>query len=224
MTASPFAQATFQRLKAGLDARAGGRVVAAVEHPFRSGFAALDQALGGGFPRGAVAALEGAPSSGRTAIAACMLAQATREALAAVVDDGSLFPPALEAAGADLARILVVSAERPAQVARCADILLRSRSFAVVAVPAVPLRGVVWSRLCGLTQKSGAVLLASGAHAGTELAYFATTRVRCGIERVRWSERAGVLTELEGYEVRAHVLKHRRAAPGATAQLRAVAV
>jgi hypothetical protein len=210
---------TFQSLKAGLDVRAGGQIVAAVSGAFSSGFADLDRALGGGFPRGTVATLEGPPSSGRTALAAGILAQATSAGLAAVVDDGTLFPPDLERAGVALERVLVVQAQRPVHVARCADILLRAKAFAVVAIPAVPLRGVVWSRLCGLAQKSGTVLLALGMLPSTELAYFASTRVRCGIERVHWSACGGVLNELQGYEVRAHVLKHRRSAPGAIALL-----
>jgi hypothetical protein len=80
------------------------------------------------------------------------------------------------------------------------------------------LRATVWSRLAGLAQKAGAVLLPLGVFANTELAYFASTRVRCAIDRVIWSG-SGVLCELQGYEVLIHVLKHRRAAPGATARL-----
>jgi hypothetical protein len=86
----------------------------------------------------------------------------------------------------------------------------------------VPLRATVWSRLCGLAQKSGAVLFALAMNASNELAYFSSTRVRCAIDRVVWSGSGGVLCELAGYEVNAHVVKHRRAAPGAVARLRIV--
>lgn len=209
---------TFESLKAGLDVRAGGRIVSACVDALGTGFPDLDRALAGGFPRGTIATLEGPPSSGRTAILAGVLAQATRGGLAAVVDDGTLFPPDLERAGVRLERLLVVSAKTPVAIARCADILLRSRAFGVVAMPATALRATVWSRLAGLAQKAGAVLLPLAGHANTELAYFASTRVRCAIDRVVWSGR-GVLCELQGYEVMIHVLKHRRAAPGATARL-----
>jgi hypothetical protein len=219
MSAAPILPPTFADLKAGLDVRAGGRIVAATTEAFSSGFAELDRALSGGFPRGTLATLEGPPSSGRTAVLAGALAQATHRGLAAVVDDGSLYPPDLERAGVQLERMLLVSATTPVEIARCADILLRSRAFAVVAMPAAPLRATVWSRLCGLAQKSGAVLFALGTQASTELGYFASTRVRCAIDRVIWSGKSGVLCELTGYEVNAHVLKHRRAAPGATARL-----
>ena len=211
-------RATFADLKAGLDVRAGGRIVAAVAGAFPSGFTPLDQALSGGFPRGTLATLEGPSSAGRTAVLARMLAGAARHALAAVIDDGTLYPPDLERAGVDLARVLIVQAHTPAEIARSADILLRSKAFALVAMPAAALRGTVWSRLCGLAQKSDALLLVLALQPGTELAYFASTRVRCAIDRAVWS-RCGVLGELSGYEMHAHVLKHKRAAPGGTAQL-----
>lgn len=210
---------TFEALKAGLDVRAGGRIVAAREGAFETGFPALDHALGGGLARGLLATLEGPPSSGRTAILASVLAAATREGLAAVIDDGTLYPPGFERAGVSLDRVLIVQANGPLEIARCTDIVLRSRAFITVAMPAAPLRATVWSRLCGLAQKSGTVLLALGSQAGTELAYFASTRVRCAIERVLWSGSRGLMCELAGYDVRAHVLKNRRAAPGAVAHL-----
>jgi hypothetical protein len=216
------AAAAFAALKAGLDARAAGRVIAAMERPFPSGFAELDRALGGGFARGALTTLEGGPSSGRTAIVAAALASGTRFGLAGLVDDGTFYPPDLERAGVHLERTLVTPAQTPVAIARCADILLRSRSFAVVVMPAAPLRATVWSRLCGLAQKSGTVVLVLGTLASTELAYFASTRVRCAIERVLWSGNSGVLCELAGYEVHAHVLKHRRAVPGSSARLHIV--
>ena len=75
-----------------------------------------------------------------------------------------------ELSGVVLERTLFVQAHTPVEVARCADILLRSKAFAVVVVPAVRLRATVWSRLCGLAQKSGALLLVLGMFAGTELA------------------------------------------------------
>lgn len=219
------ANATFEALKAGLDARAGGRIIALQNDALPTGVPDLDRALGGGLPRGTLATLEGQGCSGRSAVLGALLAGVTHRSLAAVVEGsfageaGVLYPPDLERAGVVLERTLFVQAHTPVEVARCADILLRSKAFAVVVVPAVRLRATVWSRLCGLAQKSGALLLVLGMFAGTELAYFASTRVRCGIDRVVWSQR-GVFGELAGYEMNAHVLKHRRAAPGAVAHVR----
>jgi hypothetical protein len=213
---------TFADLKAGLDVRAAGRIVAAVSDALPSGFPELDAVLAGGFPRGTVAALEGPPSSGRTSLLACVFAQATRRGLAAIIDGGALYPPDLQRAGVRLERLLIVRAQTPLEISRCADILLRSRAFSAVAMPAVHLRATVWSRLGALAQKAGTVLFTLGVHASTELAYFASTRVRCAIDRVVWSGEPGVLCELAGYEVSAHVLKARRSAPGATAHLHVV--
>jgi hypothetical protein len=60
-------------------------------------------------------------------------------------------------------------------------------------------------------------LVALGVEASSELRYFASVRVETAIERVRWNGVAGHLCELAGYDVRATVRKHKRAAPGASA-------
>jgi hypothetical protein len=222
MDPAPVTAVTFESLKAGLDFRTGGRIVAARGDALTSGFPELDRALRGGFPRGTIASLEGPPSSGRTALLAAVLAEATQAGLAAIVDDGTLYPPDLARAGVQLERVLIAQADAPVTVARCTDIMLRSRAFGVVAMPVVQLRATVWSRLCGLAQKAGAVLLALGVHANTELAYFASTRVRCAIDSVVWSGETGTLCELAGYDVSAYVLKARRSSPGAIAHLHMV--
>jgi hypothetical protein len=210
---------TFASLKAGLDARAAGRIVEPGGKPVSSGFAELDRVLAGGFIRGSIATLEGGTGSGGTAIVAAALASATRCGLAAAIHDGTLYPPDLERAGVVLERLLLVCAHSPLASARCADILLRSRAFSLVTLPAVNVRGTVWSRLGALAKKSDALLLALG-QASTELGYFASTRVRCAIDRIFWTEGSGVLRELAGYEVCTQVFKHRRSAPGAVARLR----
>lgn len=214
------ANPAFEALKAGLDVRAAGRIVAADAGACPTGLAELDLILGGGFPRGTIGTLEGAPSSGRTAILAGMLAESTRRGMAALADDGWFYPPDFERAGVALDRLLIVSAVTPLASARAADILLRSRAFGLVVLPAVSLRAAIWSRLGALAHKAGAVLLAIGTQASTELAYFASTRVRCAIERVLWSGDRGIFYELAGYELGAQVIKHRRIAPGASARVR----
>jgi hypothetical protein len=186
----------------------------------RTGSPELDRILGGGLPRGTIATLEGAPSSGRLAVAARLLAIATSAGLGAVVDT-SAFPPALRAAGVRLERLLIVSASEPAATARAADILLRSGAFAVVVIPALPSgRGTgaaTWTRLAGLAHRANAVLVAVGLEASSELRYFASVRLETAIERVRWNGPPGHFGTLAGYDVRATVRKHKRAAPGASA-------
>jgi hypothetical protein len=188
----------------------------------RTGIPELDRILGGGFPRGAIATLEGAPSSGRSALAARLLALATARGLGALIGT-ELFPPALAAAGVRLERLLCIPAAEPIAAARAADIVIRSGAFGVVVIPALPSgRGTgsaTWTRLASLAHRANALLVALGADPSTELRYFASVRVETAIERVRWNGENGHLSELAGYDVRATVRKHKRAAPGASASI-----
>ena len=189
----------------------------------RTGIDALDAALGGGFPRGTIGTLEGPPSSGRSAIAARLLATATRRGLGAAVGV-DLFPPALAAAGVRLERLLIVRTGEPVEAARAADIIVRSGAFTVVVIPALPSgRGTgsaTWTRLASLAHRANALLIAVGDEAPAELRYFASVRLETAIERVRWNGPSGHLGELAGFDVRAVVRKHKRAAPVGDALVR----
>jgi len=191
----------------------------------KSGIPELDLALHGGFTRGTIATLEGAASSGRTAVAARLLAVATASGLGAVVGEG-FFPPALAAAGVRLERLLLVPVREPLAAARAADILLRSGAFGVIVIPALPSgRGTgaaTWTRLASLAHRANAVLVALGVEASNELRYFASLRIETAIERVQWNGPCGHLCELAGYAVGATVRKHKRAAPGRTAHFMCV--
>ncbi len=217
----------FAALRERLDLRhretAAAAFVRSEEALLRTELEDLDRALGGGFPRGTIATLEGPPSSGRSALAARLLAAATRRGLAALIGV-DLFPPALEAAGVRLERLLVVPVHEPAAVARAADIALRSQAFAVVVIPALPggrgTGAATWTRLASLAHRAGALLLAVGDEASAELRYFASLRLETAIERVRWNGPAGHCGELAGYDVRATVRKHKRAAPVGDALVR----
>jgi len=111
-----------------------------------SGIPAVDAALSlGGFPRGALSELAGGRASGKTALALRAIASALGEwRFAAFVDGrGELYPPAAQALGVDLDRLLIV---RPAPAGRqggreevrralwAAEALLASGAFAVVAI------------------------------------------------------------------------------------------
>lgn len=214
----------FAALRERLDHRfretTGAAFTLAEDAVLATGIPPLDRILGGGFPRGTIGTLEGAPSSGRTALAVRLLAQATRRGLGAVIG-ADLFAPALEAAGVRLDRLLIVPVHEPLAAARAADILLRSGAFEVVLIPTLPSgRGTgaaTWTRLASLTHRANAVLIALGLDASNELRYFASIRVETAIERIRWNGPAGHLGELAGYDIRATVRKHKRAAPGANA-------
>lgn len=188
-----------------------------------TGIAELDAALRGGFPRGAIGTLEGPPSSGRSAVAARLLAAATRRGLGALIGV-ELFPPALAAAGVRLERLLLVPVAEPAGAARAADVVVRSGAFTVVIVPALPSgRGTgaaAWTRLASLAHRANVALVALGDEASAELRYFASVRLELALARVRWNGPTGHLGELAGFDVRAVVRKHKRAAPVGEALVR----
>jgi hypothetical protein len=223
MSADP----AFAALRERLDRRHREATAAAFargdEALVRTGFDALDAVLGGGFPRGTIGTLEGPPSSGRSALAARLLAAATRRGLGAILGV-DLFPPALAAAGVRLERLLVVRVDEPPALARAADIVVRSGAFTVVVIPTLPSgRGTgsaMWTRLASLTHRANALLIALGDEASSELRYFASVRLETALERVRWNGPSGHLGELAGYDVRAVVRKHKRAVPAGDALVR----
>jgi hypothetical protein len=214
----------FAALRETLDQRHRDATAAAFargdDEVLRTGLPEFDRILGGGFPRGTIAALEGTPSSGRSSLAARLLAVATSRGLGALIGT-DLFPPALAAAGVRLERLMCVPVTDHVGAARAADIVLRSGAFGVVVIPALPSgRGTgsaTWTRLASLAHRSNALLVALGVEASSELRYFASVIVETAIERVRWNGASGHLCELAGYDIRATVRKHKRAAPGASA-------
>jgi hypothetical protein len=193
-----------------------------VEPCIPTSIAELDELLGGGLPAGSLVTLEGPVSSGRWSIAACLLAEATRCGLGAVIDDGALYPPDLAAAGARLDRLLVVPAKTPLGVARAVDLLLRSRAARIVVMEAVTLRAAVWARFANLAHRFGIVLVVIVRHAAVELAAHAALRLACGLEHVALCGTRGVWCVFAGLGIRAQVHKHKSAVAGGTARLRAM--
>lgn len=188
----------------------------------KTDFPQIDRMLGGGLPRGAITSLEGTPSSGRMAIGVRLLAKGTERGLAAVIDDGSLFPPSLARAGVRLERLLIVTANEPLSVGRALDIVLRSGAFSVVLSPAVTLKPAVWTRLASLAHHANAVLLVLGVGVSNEFGYFASVRMGFHMERVIWAHEAPLFSRLLGYDIRATVQKHKRANPGTSALIRSL--
>jgi len=214
----------FASLRAELSGAGGPSATASPESVIRSGIPALDRLLGGGFPRGTLVTLEG--NAGRWSVAARLVANVTRRGIAAIVDDGGLYPPSLALAGARLDRVLVVPAAAPLGVARAADILVRSRAASLVLLPAVALRDAVWTRLAGLAHRNGVLLIAIGASAqvrsGAALSAASGVRLHCALERVALHGTRGLWCSFAGFELRAELRKHKRAGTGASARLRAV--
>ncbi|HTV73553.1 MAG TPA: hypothetical protein VME66_07615 [Candidatus Acidoferrales bacterium] len=214
--------AAFDDLKAAVavahrEASAAG-FVSPGERLLATGIPEVDSALGGGFARGTLATVEGPAGSGRSALLARLLAESTAQGLGALIErpqgtEGRLYPPALAAAGVRLERLLIVHTQDERGVARAADIVLRSATCGVVAIPAVRLSAPVWTRLASLAHRADALLVALGT-ATAELRYFASLRLELQLTGVQWSNGSGLFGTLVGVETHATVLKHKRAAPG----------
>jgi len=205
---------TFELLKARLSEKTAPLPV---EEVVPTAIPELDNLLGGGFPAGSVATLEG--EIGRWSLAAGLAAQITRRSLVAILDDGGLYPPALAEAGVSLERVLVVPARKALAMARAADILLRSRICRLVLMPAVALRDGVWTRLAKLAHRSGALLIVVAARAGAALSAVAGVRLHCALERVVTHGQHGLWGTVVGFELCVGVRKHKHMAAGKMARI-----
>ncbi len=142
---------------------------------FSTGVRALDEALGGGLPRGAIVDLTGPDSSGRLSWTLSLLSRALRAGeTAALVDvPDALDPRAMHPSTRE--RLLWVRPRDPMVGLRCTDLLLQNGGMGLVAlylvtVPRVRNRSTVgtarqgvgaaaWTRLAQRAAQSNACLL-----------------------------------------------------------------
>jgi RecA/RadA recombinase len=175
-----------------------------------TGIAEIDRLLGGGFPRGRLSEIAGAPSSGRTSLALALLARCTAAGeVTAMVDCADAFDPrSAHSAGVSLDRVLWVRTPRTPQALRCAERLLDAHGFALVlldlaipdfrSVPATALR-----------------LARSAASSGTALVVLTATRAlgtaaEVAIELAPAQTRfSGTPALLEGLDVQVSLVRHR---------------
>jgi protein ImuA len=125
-----------------------------------TGVDALDSALGGGFPLGAVTELVSAPGHGGDwlALRAVLAAGGT----SALLDhDGSFHPPGAAAAGVDLSRLLVVREGRRKEALWALERLAREPGLKVVLASLPGLTDTMLRRLQLAAESSGQVLLLS---------------------------------------------------------------
>jgi hypothetical protein len=136
-----------------------------------TGIASLDEMLGGGWPRAALAELCGRRSSGRTAILYASLARATAagQTVALVDSGGSLDPRFAAAAGIALPRLLWIRST-PEQALKATDLVVSAGCFQLVALdfgdqrPRAP--SAAWIRLRhGAERQRTSILVASPASA-----------------------------------------------------------
>jgi hypothetical protein len=135
-----------------------------------TGHAALDQALGGGLPRGRLVELSGPWSSGKGSLALTAAARVTasRRLCAWVDARGELYPPSAAALGVDLGRLLVV---RPPSggSARAGEIAARSGAFPLVVLDLPDgerVEEAAAGRLRAAATGSGCVVVALAARPG----------------------------------------------------------
>lgn len=130
-----------------------------------TGLAEIDTLLAGGLPRGRLCEIVGARSAGRTALALAIVAAATRRGeVTAIVDlDDALDPASLEAAGADLERVLWVRPRSAADGLRAADLVLDAGGFGLAVLDLGDGRArttaSAWTRLAHGAERSGTPLL-----------------------------------------------------------------
>jgi hypothetical protein len=188
---------------------------------FSTGQPELDAALRtGGWPRGALALLDGPPGSGATSLALGSLAacQASGGVVAYLDPAGSLDPATAARLGVALEWLLVVRPADAAEAVELAGWLARDRRIDAFVldladVPAGSARGL--DRLAGqLVRADGVGLLLVGPR-GREAAR-RVVGVRVALQRRAW---LAVGRDLVGQRVEATVTRHRWALAGARAEI-----
>jgi hypothetical protein len=202
--------------------------------PLATGVTVLDEALGGGLPRGQVSEVHGPASSGRTGLALAAIARRTTGGdLAAWIDPGDHLDPVSAAAmGADLARLLWLRGDPRAPRARAvhdavsaAGTLLGSGLFELVAIDLAAaaadvqrLPGSTWIRLQRLVEGTPSALLILADRHVAHGPYGVSLRVSG--QAPRWSGPPGPGRLLRG--LRAEVRTSARAPRGVAVILDAV--
>jgi len=159
-----------------------------------TGIPALDEALGGGLPRGRIVSLTGARSSGRMALTLRLLARAThRGEPSALIDAVDALDPA-DLHADERARVLWVRPTSMLAALQCADLILDAGGFAVAALYLVGLRERVaasaWSRLAQRAAQANTTLLVVGdGAAAMSPGSFAAVALGARRRRVVWTGR-----------------------------------
>ena len=183
-----------------------------------TGLVALDDALGGGLPRGRVSELAGARSAGRTGLACAIAAHATRVGeVAGWVDADDAFEPAVAAAaGIALSHLLWVRPRTPPDALRATEILLGAGGFALIVLDvgdaSLEIPPAVWRRLTAAAERTRSTLLVVTPRRSMEAV--AALGLELGARRVRWSGGSGQLVLLDGIDARVTIARSRVGRPG----------
>jgi hypothetical protein len=158
-------------------------------NPPPTGLPVLDEALGGGLPRGRITELAGPRSTGRTGLACAIAARATTagETIAWIDPADALDPDAAAKAGLELTHTLWVRPRSTEDALRAAEIVLGAGGFGLVVLDTDATRSGAgrWPRLARAAERTRSTLLvvAPRRDAGT----FAALGLELTARRVRWS-------------------------------------
>lgn len=187
-----------------------GRTASEPPRRLSTGITALDEALGGGWPRGRISEVAGGRSCGKTALLFACLAAATRrgEAVACIDLAGALDPASLQRAGVELSRLLWARPPAAAAAVRCAELLLQAGGFAAVILDFgdAPPRGLsssTWLRLARASESSRASLLLL---APCQVATHSAARLELQRRRIRWQP--GPWPLLDGFDVATRIVRN----------------
>jgi hypothetical protein len=208
------AAALLDRLGRPGDVRLGTAAPEAIGR-LATGLAALDEALGGGLPRGRVSEIAGRRSAGRTGLACAIAASAVRagETIAWIDAEDALEPESAAAAGVALARTLWVRPRGTAEALRAAHILLGAGGFGLVVLDLgdpLPARGLAALGRGAERGRTALLVVAPGREPGSG----AAVSLEVAPRRVRWSGGPGRLVLLDGLEAEVTVARSRIGAPG----------
>jgi RecA/RadA recombinase len=148
-----------------------------------TGVGALDELLGGGWPRAALSEISGRRSSGRTAVVLAALGEAIAagEAAALVDTGGSLDPRAAAACGVALPALLWIRCA-PDQALKAADLVLGAGGFGLCAIDLCDVRlrvpDAAWVRLEHAARAQGTTVLVAAS--ARSLGTFASAAVELG--------------------------------------------
>jgi hypothetical protein len=180
-----------------------------------TGLEALDQMLGGGFPRGRLSEISGPPSSGRTPLALALLGRTTRAGEAcAVMDAADGFDPvSAQTAGVVLERVLWARVPELRGALQGAARVLETPGFGLVLLNlthgGLRAPAAAWTRLArSVAATRSALLLLS-------LERAAGTASELALElRAVGARFCGRPPLLEGLETEVHLVRHRSAPTG----------
>ena len=181
-------------------------------HP--SGLPAIDDLLGGGFARGHLSEIVGAPSSGRTSLSLSLLAQTTSGSgeLAALVDRADAFDPlSAQMAGVELTRMLWVRVSPIQEALRSTERLLETEGLPLILLDldspnpvsgrpsSPPIAQPAWTRLSRLAQATKSALVVLSRE--RQVHQVAQMVLELKPERSRFEGSPPLLTELEAQAI-----------------------